>query len=503
MESGQDYQIWENRWKALDETMKALAETYESPDFPRHETCYHLVARLRAFATRQFYFFFYGFNHKNGSLKKAFGLPTFQLRESEVFQPEYIYRATLDQVAHDIEVIQRAANARMPGSSRTMRDTLEIADDFALRCLEPAIDAGLVKAETTVLTYFQKSASIRIIPYASVALIGIPFTSARFPLSDESTIALVEYNFVARDLLATPHEVGHYVFRNGMYQGESVYKELNARIEEARNEKPKQYGTQEAPNNWGVAKNWAEEIFADVYGCLSGGPATAASSQDLALQYYSKAEFTLDDGEHPAPILRPRIYAKVVNQKGNGDLASNLLERWKGRLKDRPAAKEEITPKRSVKGGKAIKISEAISRESVNSTAKETSGTRSQDNQTAISSKIEDGLRINQGLPVDFVIAKVLEILKIGTSVQAKGPISNLYSGFKDKLPKELAPVDLEGLWEEWIKEENFFPPNGLPGPGPIDSGNEQDLEEKPDGKWIHVALAAGWTTKIGNHEGG
>ena len=51
---------------------------------------------------------------------------------------------------------------------------------------------------SVALTYLQKSYETRVIPYAEVCLIGIPFTSVR----------------LTEDLLAIPHEVGHYVFWN-------------------------------------------------------------------------------------------------------------------------------------------------------------------------------------------------------------------------------------------------------------------------------------------------
>ena len=31
----------------------------------------------------------------------------------------------------------------------------------------------------------------------------------------------------------------------------------------------------------------------------------------------------------------------------------------------------------------------------------------------------------------------------------------------------------------------------------------EGDLVREPNNTWVHIALAAGWSTRIGNHEGG
>jgi hypothetical protein len=73
---------------------------------------------------------------------------------------------------------------------------------------------------------------------------------------------------------------------------------------------------------------WLEEIFADIYGCLIGGPVMALSSQDLAMAGSLK-DFVENDDEHPAPALRPDIYLAVLEQVGGYDhTVAKLKERW-------------------------------------------------------------------------------------------------------------------------------------------------------------------------------
>ena len=224
-----------------------------------------------------------------------------QLEPSVHYPPEYALRTTIDQIAYDLDLIQRAQQQRMKGSSsREMRDTLARADILAYRALEPAICQGLID-NTTVVTYFQKVINVRLIPYAPVALIGLPLSAMT----------------VSRDLLAIPHEVGHYVFRHGRvqtgnFQGSRFDAALCSQFEDLP--------------QW--ALNWLEEIFADVYGALVGGPIMALGFADLVTDD-PVAEFTHDDGEHPVAALRLAIYHRVFTNLGCYGLElQGLQARW-------------------------------------------------------------------------------------------------------------------------------------------------------------------------------
>ncbi len=140
------------------------------------------------------------------------------------YPKEWVMRTTLDQIAFDLEVLQRAANQRLektigPASAKT----LQLADQYAYHhVLQPAIDANYIQ-ETTVITYFQKSANVRVIPYAPVALIGIPFTTlnvSRQASSEQQLSPQLGKNPYLQslgifDFGAIAHEIGHYVYRHG------------------------------------------------------------------------------------------------------------------------------------------------------------------------------------------------------------------------------------------------------------------------------------------------
>jgi hypothetical protein len=163
--------------------------------------------------------------------------------------------------------------------------------------LEPVL-AHFKLEGTRLITYFQKNVSIRVIPYASVALIGIPYTTIN----------------ASKDFLAIPHEVGHYLYWKGIVNGHTIQQELSISV----------------PKNPAWCFDWLEETFADVYGCLIAGPTIALSFQDLQLRRTPK-EFIKNDEEHPVPILRPNIYNKVL--KGYfGIWGSKLDVRWNGKI---------------------------------------------------------------------------------------------------------------------------------------------------------------------------
>jgi len=264
--------VWNSRWQALATTLDEMKKAYKAlgnPTFDAMSVC------LKAFGGDQFDFFVTGFD--NGRL-----LP------SPDFPPENIFRATLEQVGYDITAIQQAVDQRKDGFS-TMKDSLAIADALTQNSLNLGIESQLVK-QASVIAYFIKAPNIRVIPYAPVAIVGVPYTCFT----------------TVRDYLATPHEVGHYIYHNG-----AIASDLHNLLP--------------VLPEWGAG--WLEEIFADVYGCLVAGPVIGLDFEDL-LADNSLASFTNSDGEHPVDAVRPYIYTKVLKELGFVNAAEALKKRW-------------------------------------------------------------------------------------------------------------------------------------------------------------------------------
>lgn len=270
--------IWNNRLQAARTAVDNIINTLpDAADMDRRDTFANLLICLREFGQRQYNYFRDGFQANP---------PT--LETTAKFSAEYAVRQTIDQITFDLAILQRARNQRIKAiTTDAERKTLARADNLSYLALLPAIKSGLIR-NTAAITYFQKAPSVRIIPYADVALIGIPFTC----LDTQNN---------ARDFLAIPHEVGHHIFWHGRKQGTSLKAHLRTSL----------------PNDlptWAV--NWLEEIFADVYGTYVAGPVIAYDFQELL---FDNLNFTEDDGEHPVSAVRPYLYTETLTRIRDGE----------------------------------------------------------------------------------------------------------------------------------------------------------------------------------------
>jgi hypothetical protein len=497
-------------------SMSAASES--DPDLLNLKTLAHCLGN---FVEKQFEFFYDGF----GEHEK------YKLNESLEFPPEYVFKVTLDQAAEDLEVIRRVADQRR---FEEMAKRLKEADKLVWSALKPVIGPGKLVGneappeapealkpyekkllpETNAMSYFQKAASIRVIPYAPVALIGIPFTATMVP----------------RDYLSIPHEVGHYVYRHGKVRvdknGHIVDRvdkgelkaipqvlgrklseqperdqELERKVlgtilsEQALEEQQQKQRLELTGSSPRYIRRWKEEIFADVYGCLVGGPVAALSIRDVMLQSsrsrvietpgeYFYGQFTEDDGIHPVPLLRPYVYTvtlRAIDSRDEklSDWADKLDKEWK-----QLAQIEETTEFRSRFVGAGIQYISVIE-------------------------ALKEVIR---------VVIEVLELLPESDFKDARWSgynnevttVDGLYSEFEgagfDKLKgTELNSAPLtcsDDLWEQWMLSEHFFPgfDKGLPNKSlAIDPGKAQrleELEQEPRYTWNHVFMASGWATR-------
>lgn len=292
-----DVKIWKQRWQGVKDQLNYWLEHYErnSEKYERQSTLMAVLAGLEAFGDSQMDFFLKGLDPD----------ANYNLEPSGVLPWEHVLRTTLTQIQHDLDVLLRACAQRQRGlTPDPMRTTLELADKLAYRALKPAIDQKLVDADTTVITYFQKSVNIRLIPYAPIALVGIPFSAIQ----------------ARRDLLAIPHEVGHYVFRDGRVR--------NGRFMDSRFSVALYSQFADQPT-WAIP--WLEEIFADMYGMLVAGPVMGLSFHEMA-QEATRAEFLEDDGEHPVWALRSAIYTTTLKKSGQLAAGEALEKSWQDYL---------------------------------------------------------------------------------------------------------------------------------------------------------------------------
>ena len=255
--------------------------------------------------------------------KKFFLANPEKIQKSPDYPIDFILRNFLDQFSFDLSVIERACHqreTRIETETVEKRKTLYIADQLAINALIRA--EGFQIKNTIPITYFQKTASVRVIPYSNAALIGIPFTS------------IENRNY----LLAIAHEVGHHVYWHGKIKKTPIPNYLANRFR--------------GSSNWLL--NWLEEIFSDVYGAIVAGPVMALSFLDLLLSQPVK-DFAYDDGAHPIPWLRIWVYyfalkklfppeADDVRPRPNGENLAFLKGIWDYHQKSRKKGRDRFNP---------------------------------------------------------------------------------------------------------------------------------------------------------------
>ncbi len=296
---------WESRMQALQAVAADMQQHYSKvddrltgkPDV-RLQMLSQVLERLAFFAKDMFQFFSLNMTPPGSSGSQP-------LEYSKEHPPTQVLSLIVEQMGYDLEVIQRAAEQRL-FSTPLVVTKLEEADYLANKLIDHARSAGLLDEDTRAVTYFQKSPAIRVIPYADLALIGIPYTVCDEP----------------RDLLTIPHEIGHYVFWHGyatppdperpeenkkrrfLYQDlmDQALKTLAAMIDIHHPEL----------DVWSYL--WLEELFADVFGCWMSGPAMALTAHDVA-RAHSQSTFVADDDKHPVPLVRPFICMKALHAR--------------------------------------------------------------------------------------------------------------------------------------------------------------------------------------------
>ncbi|MFO7631280.1 MAG: hypothetical protein R6W76_02015 [Caldilinea sp.] len=304
------------RASALIRTAAELGQRGVAGGMTRRRTALIGLHCLAAFARKQFDFLRTGLDAGGA------------FQADERYPLEFLLEATARQASFDIDVLLRTLSHReITSSNLTMRTTLELADRLAVDAVLPAVRHGLVEP-TGLLTYFQKSPTIRLMPYAPLALIGIDFSAT----GDQTR------------LLAIAHETGHHVYRQ-------ITVNYSAHLDEQIEAMAMPLPESEAVRwpLWLLA--WEEEIFADIYAALIAGPAAALGLHQLILTGH-RAGLIEDDGDHPLDALRPQIMhttLRVMAEKGLAERRQSLLTAadeldaaWQERLAARGAPVEFV-----------------------------------------------------------------------------------------------------------------------------------------------------------------
>jgi hypothetical protein len=257
-------------------------------------------------------------------------------QQNKELPPLDLIRSCFRAIASDHELIQRATMQRRWSHSQgafsqsSLAGELVIMDKLATKAVAPFQHLLTNTSDTlAVITYFSEDTHIHHMPYTDQCiLVGINYDriSPNDTFIDDtpkSTPAdansLTESGFASFELLAIPHEVGHYIYQHGSVGGKSI-----AQFSERFRTKPYYW--------------WCEEIFADVYGCIVAGPLSAFSMQAF-LESGDRQRAWNEDNEHPTPRLRPYILSETLRVLGDLDpryqfanVPDMLDEKWTARL---------------------------------------------------------------------------------------------------------------------------------------------------------------------------
>jgi hypothetical protein len=261
--------IWEHRWSILQATIDATARML--PSMLDRQALLCILQNLAVFGQAQFHFFY-------DKLLAREAAP-------ESLTQEDALARTLDQIAHDLDAISKAAYQRIAGSPE-MLNTLEQTDELAERALKPAIEAEYLAADTNALTYFHRSPFIRYMPYATTALIGIPFTCIQ--LIDAS----IQGAAFTTDLLTIPVEAGRFVYWHGRSPDEADSIRMGQGGVRFVHALPERLASMRIASAGIVddLQRTAESAFAEVYARCVVGPAMALCRPDQPAVTHRRAE---------------------------------------------------------------------------------------------------------------------------------------------------------------------------------------------------------------------
>jgi len=200
----------------------------------------------------------------------------------------------LTRLQTEAETINRACQQReTPEFSGFLAQADELARKYYERFHGYKFDSAALP-----ITYFDKLFGIRRSLYTPYPLLSIPLLVFNDPGQWEGGLA---------------HELGHYIYWNSsaLKTFGSIRPRLECAVLQAMNISCENYATFEVGAKVAdIWIGWLEETFADICGTLLVGPNFVASGQLLAEEM--GASLASDDGEHPAPFIRPLIAIETL-----------------------------------------------------------------------------------------------------------------------------------------------------------------------------------------------
>jgi hypothetical protein len=183
-----------------------------------------------------------------------------QDEQAHQLPPAYLIRESLKHMGDDLEIIQRAIVQRSREKDSAgnyimsfLSRALVVIDKLVYMALAPF--THLLPSDPNPISFFSQNTYIHHVPYSDkTVLIGI--RNDCIELDINKTSLSPKGVMPAFEIMAIPHEVGHYVYRHGKTEGGESFANLANHFQEVGH----------------PYHHWCEEIFADVYSCMIAGP---------------------------------------------------------------------------------------------------------------------------------------------------------------------------------------------------------------------------------------
>ncbi len=217
-------------------------------------------------------------------------------KTAQTLAPLHLIREAFRYVALDIEIIQRALVQRrrdLPGAGDYATPLL-VMDKLALKAVAPIAHRLTDHTQVNVITFLCERTHIHHLPYTDqFILIGLSYDRISQDTYYPGLSPAQKEPLPSFELMAIPHEVGHYVYHNAHLKSKETFADRSESFKDNR------------------YYRWCEEIFADTYGCMVAGALSGLGLQALLVSS-DTANVWKDDEEHPTPAVRPYILSQIL-----------------------------------------------------------------------------------------------------------------------------------------------------------------------------------------------
>lgn len=228
------------------------------------------------------------------------------LIQANMLPPVDLIRRCFRQFTLDFEILQNCIRQRRwskraheTGSENIQASSLIVTDKLAARAMAPFKHLITDSEDFVPITFFSNKVYVRQLAYTNKFIfIGLSYDLSQPTADDQSRV------FTPFELMAIPHEIGHYIYR---------YMKL-VKLATSNQAEPLTFAklshTTFAAHPY---RAWCEEIFADLYGCFISGPFTVLGMQAL-IATEDKRMVIDDDDEHPTGIFRPYFLSEMLRK---------------------------------------------------------------------------------------------------------------------------------------------------------------------------------------------